>query len=151
MVPTMPLHHGVRVIDVHDRIKGALEEFDRLEPNRYALADWLAHAYRCTLVAAPSDTSPFTLRVTSSVEVVIAEARRELEAARAAARRSGAAFIDRLPGRVHVIRVRDEEGEIGFAPIDIRGATLGARVLSLLLADYLMCPETYADDGERAA
>ena len=150
MVPTMPLQQGMRVLDVCDRIEDALAEFDRLEPNRYALADWLAHAYRSTLVATPRDQTPFTLRVTSSVEVVIAEARRELAAARAAARRLDGTFTDRLPARVHVVRIRDDEGDIGFAPIDVRGATLGARVLSLLLADYLMRPEAYVD-GERAA
>ena len=150
MVPTMPLPRGMRVIDVSDRIRDALAEFDLLETNRYALAHWLSHAYRNTLVVGPRDQSPFTLHVTSSVEVVIAEARRALAESRAAARRLDGAFIERLPARVHVVRIRDDWGETGFGPIDVRGATLTARVLSLLLADYLMRPEAYIDE-ERAA
>jgi len=46
--------------------------------------------------------------------------------------------------------VKDENGEIGFAPIEVQGASLTARGLALLLADYLTCPEAYVDD-ERAA
>jgi hypothetical protein len=136
------------VFHVGDRICDALDEFERLEPNRYALADWLAHAYRHTLVGACA--SPVTLRVSSSVEVVIAEARRALAEARVAARRSDGAFIGKLPHRVHLVRVRDEQGQSGFAPIDVHGASLTARVLSLLVADYLMHPEAYTDE-ERAA
>jgi hypothetical protein len=84
------------------------------------------------------------------VEVVIAEARRALAEARIAARRLDGAFVERLPARVHVVRIRDEWGQTGFAPLDVLGAPLIARLLSLLLADYLMRPEAYGD-GERAA
>lgn len=150
MVPTMQLQRGTRAIDVSDRICDALSEFDTLEPNRYALAHWLAHAYRSTLVVGARDQWPFTLRVTSSVDVVIAEARRALAEVRKAARTLDGAFVEKLPPRVHVVRIRDEWGQTGFAPIDVRGASLTARVLSLLLADYLTRPEAYVD-RERAA
>ena len=150
MIPTMPLPRGVRAIDVSDRVCDALDEFDTLEPNKYALAHWLSHAYRNTLVVGACDQRLFTLRVTSTVEVVIAEARRALAEARSAACRLDGAFIDKLPSHVHVVRVRDAWGETGFAPLDRHGSTLTARVLSLLVADYLMRPEAYAD-GERAA
>ena len=150
MVPTMSLQRGLRVIDVSDRICDALAEFEALEPNKYALAHWLSHAYRNTLVVGAREEWPFTLRVTSSVEVVIAEARRALAEARTAAGRLDGAFIEKLPARVHVVRIRDEAGATGYGPIDIRGATLTARVLSLFVADYLMRPDAYVD-GERAA
>lgn len=132
MIPTMPLPRGVRAIEVSTRIRDALTEFEVLEPNRYALAHWLSHAYRSTLLVGGRDQWLPTLRVTSSIDVVIA------------------AFIEKLPARVHVVRFRDDWGETGVGPIDVRGATLTARVLSLLVADYLMRPEAYVDE-ERAA
>lgn len=149
MIPTMPLARGMRAFDLSDRIKDALAEFDALEPNKYALAHWLSHAYRATLVVDARPESLLTLRVTASLDVVIADARRALAETRAAARRGGGAFIAKLPARVHVVRFRDDDGETGFGPIDV-GAPLTPRVLSLLLADYLMRPEDYEDE-ERAA
>lgn len=150
MLPTMTLPSGILVAHVGDRVRTALDELERLEPNKYALAHWLAHAYRGAIVVGARESWPLTLRVSSDVGVVILEAQRALAQMRSMARRLDGAFVDRLPERVHVVRVKDRTGEVGFAPIDVRGAPLKARALALLLADYLTRPEDYVDD-ERAA
>ena len=144
----MTLPTGTHVRDVAARVRDALGELVTMEPTKYALAHWLNGAYRDAL--AISGDEPFTLRMTSDVAVAVPHAQRVLEETRIAARKTDGRFIERLPPRVHVVRVRDDEGGVGFAPIDVRGAPLVARALSLLLADYLMCPERYAGD-ERAA
>lgn len=159
----MTLPAEVHVRDVAARVRDALTEFDAMEPTKYALAHWLTGAYRNALVVGNRDHWPFTLRMTSDVELAVPHAQRALSETREAARLLDGRFIERLPPRVHVVRVRDEDGLLGFAPIDVRGAPLVARALSLFLADYLMRPEGYVDgsagggtsrcrpDGERAA
>jgi hypothetical protein len=147
---TVALPQGIFVADVHDRVRDALYELERLEPNRYALAHWLAHPFRRALVVGARESGPCILRVSSDVGVVILEAQRALANMRAMARRLDGAFVAKLPPRVHVVRVKDETGDVGFAPIDVPDAPLTARGLALLLADYLTCPEDFADD-ERAA
>jgi len=163
MLPTMTLPSGVHVRDVSTRVRAALAEFDAMDPTKYALAHWLTGAYRNSLVVGNRDHWPFTLRMTSDVEVAVPQAQRVLLETREAARKLDGRFIERLPPRVHVVRVRDEDSLHGFAPIDVRGAPLVARALSLFLADYLMRPEGYVDgpaeggtsqrrvDDERAA
>ena len=150
MLPTMTLPHEVHVRDVAAHVRDALEEFVAMEPTKYALAHWLNGAYRNALVACAHEDAAFTLRMTSDVEAAVPHAQRVVAEVRVAARRADGRFIERLPPRVNVVRVRDDEGAFGFAPIDVRGAPLVARALSLLLADYLMQPERYAGD-ERAA
>lgn len=149
MLPTLTLPDGVRVPDVATRVRDALEEFGAMDPSKYALAHWLNCAYRSALVGPHGDL-PFILRMTSDVEAAVPHAQRVLAETRIAARQMDGRFIERLPPRVHVVRVRDDEGTLGFAPIDVRGAPIVARALSLFLADYLMRPEGYVDD-ERAA
>jgi len=152
MLPTMTLPAGVHVRDVAARVRDALDEFDRMEPTKYALAHWLTGAYRNALVVGNRDHWPFTLHMTSDIELAVPQAQRTLLDTREAARRLDGRFIERLPPRVHVVRVRDEDGLIGFAPIDVRGAPIVARALSIFLADYLMRPEGYVrTDDERAA
>ena len=146
----MTLPSGLLVPDVAERVRDALHELERLEPNKYALADWLTRHYRRALVVGAREDWPFTLRVSSEVGVVILEAQRAIVHVRAAASRLDGDFIAKLPPRVHVVRVKDEKGNTGFAPIDVRGASLTARGLALLLADYLTRPEDCVDD-ERAA
>ena len=149
MLPTMTLPPGVHVRDVATRVRDALAEFDAMEPTKYALAHWLTGAYRNALV--DREHLPFTIRMTSDVEVAVPQAQRVLLETRAAARQLDGRFVERLPPRVHVVRARDEDGLLGFAPIDVRGAPLVARALSLFLADYLMRPEGYVDTAERVA
>ena len=143
MVPTMVLPPGTRVLDVSQRVRAALEQFDALEPTKYDLAHWVTGPYRRTLVVGGQDHWPLALRVASDVPAVVAEARAALARAREATRSLDGGLIELLPDRVHVVRVRDGWDSLGFAPIDVRGATLAHRVLSVLLADYLMRPEAY--------
>lgn len=150
MVPTMSLQDGLSVHDVSECVRRALEEFDAVEPTRYSLAHWVTGSYRATLVVGAGQHWPVVLRVTSDVESVVAEAKAALERAREAARTLDGELIETLPPRVHVVRIKDADGNVGFAPIDVRGASLTARALSVLLADYLMRPEAYLD-GTRAA
>jgi hypothetical protein len=150
MLPTMNLPAGVHVRDVAARVRSALVEFETMEPTKYALAHWLTGAYRNALVVGNRDHWPFTLRMTSDIESAVPHAQRILAETREASRQLDGRFIERLPPRVHVVRVRSEDGLLGFAPIDVRGAPIVARALSLFLADYLMRPEGYVDD-ERAA
>jgi hypothetical protein len=142
MIPTITLPSNVSVRDTAQACRDALEEFARMEPNRFALANWLCHAYRRALVS-PRDETPFVLRTPSSVEAVIREAQEAVAALRARAK-AGADIAAVLPPRVHIVRVRDESGRIGFGPLDVRGTPLAARVISLFLADYLARGEELA-------
>ena len=150
MIPTMSLPPGAYVDDVGERIRVALEELDAIEPTRYSVAHWLTGAYRRTLVLGGREHWPLVLNMATDLKTAVADARAALASAREAARRHGEAWIERLPARVHVVRVRDESGATGFAPIDVRGATLVARFLSLLVADFWMRPERYLSDPRAA-
>ena len=130
-------------------MRDALAEFDTMDP-RSTRPHWLTGAYRNALVVGCRDHWPFTLRMTRDVGLAVPHAQRVLSETRLAARQMDGRFIERLPPRVHVVRVRDDEGSLGFAPIDVRGAPIVARALSLFLADYLMRPNGYVGD-ERAA
>jgi hypothetical protein len=141
MTPTIVLQGGRTVEQLGQRVTRALDELMWLEPTKYALGHWLTGAYRATLVGSQSPT--FTLRTTADVAGTILQAQAAIIAARAAAALPGDGFVSSLPPRVHVVRVRDLAGVSGFAPLDVPGATLEARGLSVLLADYLMFPEHY--------
>ncbi len=148
MVPTMTLPLGTHVLEIGARVRSALEALEALEPTRYALADWLKADYRRALVLGSGEAWPVVVHVTSDLPVIVAEAQAAIARAKQSAR--AGKLLETLPMRVHVLRVRDESGATGFAPIDVRGASLTARALALLLADYLMRPEAYAP-GSRAA
>lgn len=150
MIPTIHLPAGVRVVDVRARVREALEELVAMEPTRYALAHWLAGSYRRALSVAGRDPWPLTIHTPTAAEIAIVHAQRALADARAAACRLEGELVDKLPRRVQVARVRDDDGELGFVPIDVKGATLETRALSLLVADFVMRPEAY-DDDTRAA
>ena len=150
MVPTMNLPQGTRVMDFGERVRAALEEFDAMEPTKWALAHWVTGAYRRALGVGGGEHWPLVLRTTSDVPAAVAAARSALARARAAARSLDGRIVETLPDRVHVVRIRDDSGATGFAPIDVRGASLTDRVLSVLLADYLMRPEAYASDSRAA-
>ena len=150
MIPTLPLPAGVRVIEVSRRVRDALEELATMEPTRYALAHWLAGAYRRALSVAGRDPWPLTVHAPTQLEVAIERAQLAVLEACGAARTLDERFVERLPARVHVARARDESGALGFVPIDVKGATLEARALSLVVADFFMRPEAYAGDTRAA-
>lgn len=148
MVPTIVLREETSVRDLGARIQSALDEFDALEPTKYALAHWLTNAYRGALALGEQEHWPVVIRSTAwDVKIDIIEAQAALARARAAASAVDGEFIASLPPRVDVARVKDASGANGFAPIDVRGAPLSERVLSLLLADYLTRPEAYVGKG----
>jgi hypothetical protein len=142
MTPTLMLPPGRSVTDLAACVSVALDELLHLEPTRYALGHWLCGAYKAALASSP--THSFTLRTPTDVEAMIRDAQVALRRTLAAAMLPDD-FLGTLPPRVHVVRIRDEAGACGFAPLDIPGASLAARGLSLLLADYLAFPERYVD------
>ena len=150
MIPIVQLPPRVRVVDVGARVRVALEELTTMEPTRYALAHWLAGSYRRALAVAGRDPWPITVHTPTLVEAALVQAQRVVADVRDSARTLDEGFLQRLPGRVHVVRVRDDAAELGFLPIDVKGATLEARALSLLVADVFMRPEAYADDTRAA-
>jgi hypothetical protein len=149
MIPTLTLPSGTTVAEAADRCRVALDELAAVQPTQMALAHWLATSYRDALVSSSSD-HPFALRLASSVDIAIEAVQRSLRAFHDAACVDGN-FVSRLPARVPVVRIRDEHGDTGFGPIDVRGASLEARGLSLFLAHYLMRPEAYLVDGNHIA
>lgn len=147
MVPTMNLPEGMRVSDLSARLQCALEELDSIEPTRYALAHWMTGAYRATLEGGGGQRWPFVLPLPTEIASMLDEAKAAVARAREAARSLDGRIVDALPDRVHVVRVKDASGATGFAPIDVKHATLKERVLSVLLADYLMHPEAYVAEA----
>lgn len=141
MLPTVSLPLGVTVLQSAAACRVALEEFASLDPTPHALGRWLSTRYRAALAGACEQF--FTLRDSSSIECAIEDAQRELACMRKEARRPGSDFIANLPQRVNIVRVRDGEGRLGFAPTDVPGMSLTARVLSIFLADFLARPEHY--------
>jgi hypothetical protein len=127
------------------RVLDALDALAHLEPNKYALADWLNRAWRLALVLP--HPGPFSVRMSTDVDVAIRAAQDQLATAREAACADGDRFLATLPDLVNVVRVYDSEGGKAFAPLDLPGATLGARGLSLLLAHYLTRPSDYSANG----
>jgi len=138
-IVTLPL--GATVGGATHACRRALDEFASLPPTQPALARWLDTSYRHALV----DTTEHWMATTSAadLEQTILEAQEQLAQIRNEARNPGVEFVSEFPTRVDIARIRDTHGDLGFAPVDARGATLGARVLSLFLADYLTRPEHY--------
>ena len=145
----MTLQEGRSVADVMRAVSNALDELLDLEPNKYALGHWLYGAYRGALASQAS--CPFSLRLSADVATTIRDAQAALRRARDAAALADDRFIGTMPARVHVVRIRDAMGHDGFAPLDVPGASLAARALSLLLADYLTRPERYAEHALEAS
>ena len=82
--------------------------------------------------------------MSSAVDVAIRDAQTQLRAARESRVQRRRRFVATLPSRVHTsCACTTRTGERGFAPIDLPGATLAARVLSLLLAHYLTRPNEF--------
>jgi hypothetical protein len=134
------LRDGLTVEEMAARAFGALERFRQLEPSMAALGEWFTGPYREALAGRAH--GPFSLRTTVHVGEGVHEVQTALERARLAAFGDDD-FVHTLPPRVHVVHIRDRLGACGFAPIDRPGAPLAARVLSLLLTDYLSHPARY--------
>ncbi len=142
MIPTVTLPRGRSVRAAADACRAALESFGSLEPTHLALAGWMSTYYKDALVGH-HDAAPFSTQFSTPVERVIDDAKRRLAELRREARDPAATFVTTLPARVNIARVRDEDGNVGVGPVDVRGAGLEVRVVSLFLADYLSRPEHY--------
>lgn len=139
MGPTVTLEQNVTVRDVARACRAALEKFASLDPSHFALAHWLATSYRRALVGR-CPPRRFPLLFMAPLENVVEDAQRRLACAEKQARRR-AWFLDQADERVGIVRVRDESGHLGFAAVDVRGASLTARVMSLFVADQLVRSE----------
>ena len=154
MRPSLDLPRGKTVLDVADASRAAIDEFLALDPNdKAALSQWLIGPYRRAVAFAPKRLfSPtgggsVTQLVLSSV---VSEAQDLLKRAIQGASAPGAEqLLELVPRVVDVIPVHDAHGGHGFAPQDIAHAKLGARVLVLLLADYLTRPDAYVSGEKR--
>ena len=143
MTPTMTLEEGRSIADLSWAMSAALGELLELEANKYALGHWLYGAYRGALVGHAS--CPFSLRMSTDLPTTIRDAQAAVRRARDAATLADDRFVASMPPRVHVVRIRDTFGNEGFGPVDMPGAPLAARGLSLLLADYLTSPGRYVE------
>ncbi len=142
MIRIVKLPHDATVGGASHACRRAIDEFASLRPTRPALEGWLESSYRRALVEG-GDHWPTTSNLTTDLERTILDAQARLAQLQREARNPGVEFVSEFPTRVDIARIRDEQGNLGFAPIDARGATLAARVLSLFLADYLTRPEQY--------
>ena len=157
MRPSVQLPRGTTVLQVADATRAALDEFLELYPNdKFALSNWLIGSYRKATSYGPRRALPSLQpdRPSSAppVSMVISHAQAITRAALQAAAKPGAdGLLSLMPAVVDVIPVHDMYGGHGFAPIDQPNAKLDARVLSLLLADYLTRPDEYVDVVDRPA
>jgi hypothetical protein len=142
MIRIVKLPHTATVGGASQACRRALDEFASLPPTRAALEGWLEGAYRPALVEG-GEHWPTTANLAADLERTILDAQAQLAQMRREARNPGVEFVAEFPTRVDIARIRDAQGNLGFAPVDARGATLAARVLSLFLADYLTRPEQY--------
>ena len=142
MIRVIALPPGASVSAAAQACRRALDEFASLQPTRSALEGWLETSYRSALVG-PCDHWQTTLDVSGDAQLAILDAQAQLAQIRREAQNPGVEFVSEFPTRVDIARIRDSEGGLGFAPVDAPRATLGARVLSLFLADYLTRPEHY--------
>ncbi len=167
MRPSVPLPRGTSVLEVADAARAALDEFLEIDPNdKFALSEWLIGAYRNATSHGPRRLHPTlppmrpadprserTMHVPATTPVesvplsmVVSHAQVIVRAALEAASRPGAdGLLPLMPAVVDVIPVHDSFGGHGFAACDVAHAKLDARVLSLLLADYLTRPDEYVE------
>ena len=156
MTPSLPLPRGTTVLEVADASRTALEEFLELDPNdKFALSNWLIGSYRQATSYGPRRLRPSAHRsgevAAIPLSMVVSHAQAITRAALQAAAKPGAdGLLPLMPEVVDVIPIHDAFGGHGFAACDHPHAKLDARVLSLLLADYLTRPDEYVDAGGQA-
>ena len=158
MRPSLQLPRGTTVLQVADASRAALDEFLELYPSdKFALSNWLIGSYRKATSYGPRRAPPALsaesdkqTSTASPVSMVISHTQAIVRAALQAATKPGAdGLLSLMPAVVDVIPVHDMYGGHGFAAIDQPNAKLDARVLSLLLADYLTRPDEYVDAVDR--
>jgi hypothetical protein len=150
------LPRGLGVTDVAAASRSAALAFTWSSPGwgRRELARWLVGPYARAVVSAPTPLGvptrphPGSARCVGEAEIVdlVASARREvLDALRDAwAWTREPRFIRERLDEGLVVRVRDAQSNLGFAPRDRQGMGLAERVRSLFVADFLTRTSDYA-------
>jgi hypothetical protein len=138
--PSVPLPAAVGIAQALDASRVALCALLVLRPEPLDLKDWLAGPYYQAARFAgklssiggcqgdPSDIVDAQKRTARIIEV---------------AGRGGDALVKLLPAVVHIRPAHDRFGGRGFVPLDVRGAPLFDRALSLALADYFTRPDDF--------
>ena len=148
MSASLKLSVGRTVLDVADASRFAFEQFLDLDPHdKLTLTSWLVGPYRRAMADVPRRTRTLGHGEVEPYELstIVSDAQTLLAQAIDAAGKPGAEpLLAMLPATgIEVIPVVDSYGAHGFAPMDVGHTKLGARVLSLLVADYLTRPEDY--------
>ena len=156
MSPSLKLPVGRTVLDVADASRFAFEQFLDLDPHdKLGLTRWLIGPYRRAMADVPKRTRTLAHGEVEPFELstIVSDAQTVLAQAIDAAGKPGAEpLLAMLPATgIEVVPVLDNYGGRGFAPMDIGHTKLGARVLSLLVADYLTRPEDYFATPEIAS
>ena len=141
MITIITLPRGVTVAEVARATRRALDTFGDIERERISLEHWLTVWYRPSVVGAHH--FPFAIPYEDDVPAMIAHVQSRLLVMSEQARDPAGDFVEELPTRVNIARVRDAHGAVGFAHIDVPNTPLYERVLALFLADYLSAPEQY--------
>ena len=141
MITIITLPRGVTVGEVARATRRALDTFGDIEPERISLEHWLTVWYRPSVVGG--NQFPFTIPYEDDIPAMINHVQSRLMIMSEQARDPAGDFVEELPTRVNIARVRDAHGAVGFAHIDVPTTPLRERVLALFLADYLAAPEQY--------
>jgi hypothetical protein len=128
--------------DVANACREALAELLVLEDE--GIERWLAGSYRRALILPSRQSSPAFPGHSTLPPPSLFEAKRYIRESIALAQRPGSdEFIASLPATLPIARVHDAFGGSGAAPIDMAGATLVTRGISLVVAAYLCRPEDF--------
>jgi hypothetical protein len=153
MRPALQLPDGVRVADVANASRLALDEFLALDPqDTRLLSSWFAGPYHRAVSFAGRRAASSDARTASHSPIpeLVANAQATIGEAILAASKPGAeGLVAMLPSIIDVIPIRDVFGVHGFAPVNQAHARLAIRVLTLLVADYLTRPDDYLAYGSR--
>lgn len=141
MITIITLPRGVTVGEIARATRRALDQFGNIEPERISLEHWLTVWYRPSVASAHQ--FPFTIPYDEDIPAMINRVQSRLIIMSEQARDPAGDFVEELPTRVNIARVRDAHGAVGFAHIDVPNTPLYERVLALFLADYLSAPEQY--------
>ncbi len=147
----LALPRGVRVASFADGCRTATLDFVNrvsVRPDKAALADWLAGAYRTHVVSLGASTTrrlDAAAVLPGALERVLSRTRqavlRELERAKDPI--EGVAFGYSALAAGFLYRCRDAEGREGWIPVGLPRMRLVDRVLSLVAADQLLRCEDY--------
>ncbi len=139
------------MIDVAVASRDAVDHFLRLSPTKLDLATWLRGAYRRATSFVPQSlrslTPPEQPLAPRDIADVIHHAQCAARQAIGAALSPGAEGLARsLPPVLKLAEIVDVNECGGFAAVDVP-CCLADRVLALIVAEYLTCPEEFVDNA----